>query len=161
MMEAAVSKCNRIKNTCNYNKNVTISHMNNLVLLVLLKTFGFFISHLFHAPRCMNRTEGSCSWSVHMFSFATDVTVWPPELMQRCVMAPHHLLLLPLLHLSPQHLHTRRDVRSHSAAKSQKTSLPYDGEGALSVCACGPSRQAVSGPQNGSGGLPGPGGRMG
>lgn len=70
-----MSRCNRIKNTFNYIKNVTISHMNNLVLLVLLKTFGFFISHLFHAPSCMNRTEGSCSWSVDMFSFATDVTV--------------------------------------------------------------------------------------
>lgn len=56
-----------------------------------------------------------------------------PELMQRCVMAPLHLSLLPLLHPSTQHLRTPRR-RSHGAAKARKTNLPYDGEGALSVC---------------------------
>lgn len=49
-------------------------------------------------------------------------------------MAPLHLSLLPLLHPSTQHLRTHRGVRSHGAAKARKTNLPYDGEGALSVC---------------------------
>lgn len=43
-----------------------VSHMNSLALLVLLKTFGFFMSHIFHAVSWMNRTEESCSWSVHV-----------------------------------------------------------------------------------------------
>lgn len=52
----------------------------NLALLVLLETFGFFIIHVFHAANCMKTTEGSYSCSVPMFSFATDVTVWPQSL---------------------------------------------------------------------------------
>lgn len=85
MMEAVASRCLTKLRTneiaAKYWPEIHINNcFSNLALLFLWKTFGLFVIHVFHAVNCMKTTEGSYSQSVPMFSFATDVTVWPQSL---------------------------------------------------------------------------------